>query len=80
MSWFIFTGTDPSQPSHYTFSPATTPPSCPGTPQALCAIQDMNDGFNNPKLEEDIQAEIANALENQVNTTNVRLKARPASH
>ncbi|HCU46050.1 hypothetical protein [Sphingobacterium faecium] len=79
MAWFIFTGTDPSQSSHYTLSPGTTPPSCPGAPEALCSIQDMNDGFNNPKLESAIQAEIANALQNEVNTTNVRLKARPTS-
>jgi hypothetical protein len=79
MAWFIFTGTDPSQSSHYTLSPGPTPPSCPGAPQALCSLQAMNDGFNNPLLDDVILSEIANALENQVNTTNVRLKARPTS-
>ncbi|MEJ5148461.1 hypothetical protein [Sphingobacterium sp. MYb388] len=42
----------------------------------MCALQAMNDGSNNPVITDALQNEIINSLENQVNGTNVKLKAR----
>jgi len=74
MAWFSFTGTNPSQPSHYTL--VASQPTCPGLTQRMCALQAMNDGSNNPVITDALQNEIINSLENQVNGTNVKLKAR----
>jgi hypothetical protein len=74
MAWFNFTGTDPSQPSHYTLLSGV--PTCTGATQRTCAIQAMNDGSNNPVITEALKDELIYSLENQVNNTNVRLKTR----
>lgn len=74
MAWFSFTGTNPSNPSHYTL--VATQPTCPGLTQRMCALQAMNDGANNPDITPALKDEIINSLENQVNGTNVKLKAR----
>lgn len=74
MALFNFTGSDPSDPAHYTFS--LTPPACIGATQQMCALQAMNDGFNNPVITDALKNEIINSLQNQVNGTNVRLKTR----
>lgn len=74
MAWFNFTGTNPSQPSHYTL--VGSQPGCSSPTQRMCALQAMNDGSNNPVITDALQNEIINSLENQVNGTNVKLKAR----
>ncbi|MEN5088598.1 hypothetical protein ABE426_19195 [Sphingobacterium faecium] len=74
MAWFSFTGTDPSQSSHYTL--VASQPTCPGLTQRMCALQAMNDGSNNPVITDALKDEIINSLQNQVNGTNVKLKAR----
>ncbi|WP_312398412.1 hypothetical protein [Sphingobacterium sp.] len=75
MAWFSFTGTNPSDPSHYTL--VSSQPSCLGTPQQLCAIQANNED-GNPDLNDAILSEMTEALNDQKNTTNVKLKVRPA--
>lgn len=74
MSWFSFTGTNPTNPSHYTFSP--TPPTCAIPTQQLCSLQAMNDGSNNPVITESLKDEMILALNSQANGTNVKLKSR----
>ncbi|MFD2905203.1 hypothetical protein [Sphingobacterium anhuiense] len=74
MNWFSFTGTDPSQPSHYTLVPSQ--PSCAGLPQKLCALQAQNNGSGNPIITDELKEEIIDCMENMVNSTNVKLKAR----
>lgn len=44
--WFNYDGPNPAISSSY--SPAAGTPSCPGTPQQLCAIQAENDGNDHP--------------------------------
>ncbi|WP_286862708.1 MULTISPECIES: hypothetical protein [Sphingobacterium] len=75
MAWFSFTGSDPADPADYTLS--SSQPSCTGTPQQLCAIQATNNG-GHPDLDTNILSEMVQALNNQANTTNVKLKVRPA--
>jgi hypothetical protein len=73
MSWFSFTGSQVGDPSHYTLE--TAQPSCLGTPQQLCAIQ-ATEVSGEPDLDTTILAEIAQALNTQANTTNVKLRPR----
>lgn len=75
MSWFSFTGTDPSQPSHYTL--VGLEPGCANPTQKMCALQALNDGSGNPDITEALKNEIIYSLQNEVNGTNVRLKPRP---
>ncbi|KKX46778.1 MULTISPECIES: hypothetical protein [Sphingobacterium] len=75
MSWFPFTGSDPSDPTHYS-SPVPTQPSCPGATQQICALQASADSNNEPIITDALKNEIINSLQNQVNGTNVKLKAR----
>ncbi|MEJ5145380.1 hypothetical protein [Sphingobacterium sp. MYb388] len=71
--WFTYSGTDPADPTNYT-AEGTSAPTCSGTPQQLCAIHTENNG-GEPDLES-IALEMVQALQNQVNTTNVKLKSR----
>lgn len=74
MNWFILTGTDPSNPTHYTL--VATAPLCPAPPEKICAIHAMNDGNNQPVITDALKDEMINALQNQVNSTNVLLEKR----
>ncbi|MCW2259597.1 MULTISPECIES: hypothetical protein [Sphingobacterium] len=74
MSWFNFTGSNPSNPAHYTLLPGT--PSCNAPTQQMCALQAMNDGAGNPVITDALKNEIINSLQNQVNGVNVNLKTR----
>lgn len=74
MNWFIFTGTNPNNPSDYTL--VASSPVCPFPTQKLCAIQATNDGNNQPIITCELKSEIILALNNETNTTNVKLKAR----
>ncbi|MEI2273054.1 hypothetical protein OHD16_12965 [Sphingobacterium sp. ML3W] len=74
MSWFSFTGSDPSQPSHYTLV-GDTPPSCATPTEQMCALQAANSA-GSPVITDALKNEIINSLQNQVNGTNVRLKSR----
>lgn len=76
MAWFSFTGTNPSNPAHYTLQGSE--PSCGLVEEKMCAIQAAKSATNNdPVLNVAILSEIADALQLEENTTNVRLKARP---
>ncbi|WP_144243337.1 hypothetical protein [Sphingobacterium sp. ML3W] len=74
MNWFKLTGTDPSNPSHYTL--VSSAPICIAPPQRLCAIYALNDGSGQPVITDALKNEMINALQNQVNTTNVLLESR----
>ncbi|ERJ61312.1 hypothetical protein [Sphingobacterium paucimobilis] len=73
MAWFSFTGTDPSNPAHYTF--ATSPPSCSTPKQAMCSLQ-ANDNGGSPDITDALKNELINSLQNQVDGPNVKLKKR----
>lgn len=74
MNWFKFTGTDPSQPSHYSL--VASIPVCPFPTQKICAIQAMNDGNDQPIITCELKNEMILALQNETNTTHVLLEAR----
>ena len=74
MAWFSYTGTDPSNPAHYS-APSSTPPSCTSPTQQMCALQADDDG-GEPIITDTLKDEIINSLQNQVNGPNVKLKKR----
>ena len=77
LQWFHFDGGDPGISTNYTKYGSSAPTDCPGSPRQLCAIQaDDNSGSPEPVLDVNIALEMADALQNQKNTTNVLLKAR----
>lgn len=74
MAWFSLNPNgDPTQPNDYTLQ--SSQPSCPGS-EEICAIQANNDGSNHPVINETLLTEMAQALNNGVATTNVKLKDR----
>lgn len=75
MALFSFTGSNPSNPAHYTLVTGTLP-TCPFPTQQMCTLQAMNDGSNNPVITDALKNEIINSLQNQVNGPNVSLKSR----
>lgn len=74
MNWFTFTGTDPSQSTHYTLTSGT--PICTAPTQQMCAVQAIDDGNGEPIITDTLKDEIMLALQNQVNNAHVRLKSR----
>ncbi|OOG15737.1 hypothetical protein BWD42_23950 [Sphingobacterium sp. CZ-UAM] len=75
MAWFSFTGTNPSNPTHYS-APSSTPPSCTSPTEQMCALQANDNGSNQPVITDALKNEIINSLQNQVDGPNVRLKTR----
>ncbi|WP_282638700.1 hypothetical protein [Sphingobacterium thalpophilum] len=75
MAWFSFTGTNPSNPAHYS-APSSTPPSCTSPTEQMCALQANDNGSNQPVITDALKNEIINSLQNQVDGPNVRLKTR----
>lgn len=75
MAWFSFTGTNPSNPAHYS-APSSTPPSCTSPTEQMCALQANDNGSNQPVITDALKNEIINSLQNQVDGANVRLKTR----
>jgi hypothetical protein len=78
MPWYLYIAgrTDVSDPNNYT--PAgTLPPNCPANKLFLCAIQ-ANDNSGQPVLNNiNLFIEIANAVNNRTETTNVKLRPTP---
>lgn len=75
MSWFPFTGSDPSNPTQYA-APVSTPPSCTGPPEQICALQASADANNRPIITDALKNEMINSLQNQIDGPNVHLKTR----
>lgn len=79
MPWYSFTPVDTFphntvDPNNYTLS-GITPPSCPNPNNFLCAIQAPdNSGKPNFAAAPGLPAEIANAINNRTETTNVHLR------
>jgi len=75
MPWYEFTPTlspsQPANPNEYTLIPNPLP--CPGSNEVLCVIQ-ANDNMGKPILNLALVSEIALALQNRIDTTNVKLK------
>ncbi|WP_400261166.1 hypothetical protein ACFX5U_14545 [Sphingobacterium sp. SG20118] len=74
MNWYLFTGSDPTNPAHYTL--VVSKPNCTGSKQ-ICAIRATNDGSNNPVITNSLQNEMILALQNCISSANVLLKDRP---
>lgn len=77
MPWYSFTPIgsapfDAGDPNNYTLV-GTNPPTCPSPKLHLCAIQ-ANDNLTKPILTTSLGFEIANALNNNTETTNVLLR------
>lgn len=79
MPWYLFTPTSTprqtSNPNEYTLVTGN-PPLCPGANNFLCAIQAI-DNLGQPIIPYLLLAEISDALENRIDTTNVKLKPTP---
>jgi len=76
MPWYVFNagGTDISDPNQYTLI-GSTPPSCTSPKNYLCAIQ-TSDNMGSPNLNFlSLFFEIANALNNKMDSINVKLRA-----
>ncbi|MGA6118309.1 hypothetical protein [Sphingobacterium anhuiense] len=75
MPWYTFTPLgmprNPSDPNQYTLIGA--PPSCPNPNNYICSIQAM-DNSGQPIITLPLLCEIAIALENRMESTNVLLK------
>lgn len=74
MPWYVYDAgaTDVTDPNNYG-PPLSTPPSCPSPKIYLCAIQ-AADNSGSPVILIVLQAEIANALNNKAESTNVKLR------
>lgn len=72
MAWFSLTGTDPTNPSHYT-NVGGTPPSCLGNDR-ICAVQANPSGSGEPQLTDPLKNEMIIALNNRTPSSNVLLK------
>jgi hypothetical protein len=75
MPWYSFTpippSCDPNNPNNWTLV-GPIPPPCPPPNNFLCAIQ-ASDNMGKPIITVALSAEIAFALQNHVDTTNVLL-------
>lgn len=76
MALFNYTGSNPSQPASYTLHTDPNPPTCPGATEQMCSLQAANNGSDKPVITDSLKDEIINCLQNQVNSTNVKLKER----
>lgn len=74
MALFNYTGTNPSNPLHYTL--ATTPPTCTTPTEQMCTLEAANNGSDKPVITDALKNEMINSLQNQVNGLNVTLKKR----
>lgn len=74
MALFNYVGPDPSQPSSYT--PSSGAPSCGIVTEQMCTLEAANNGSDEPVITDALKNEMINSLQNQVNGTNVKLKAR----
>lgn len=76
MPWYLFCPTgfpaDTSDPTFYQL-PQSVPPNCPGQKNYLCAIQ-ANDNLGSPIITAPLMLEIANAVNNRAESTNVKLR------
>lgn len=80
MPWYLFCPTgiippyDVCDPNNYIIV-GTTPPTCPNPNNFLCAIQAM-DNQGRPIITCALRCEIANAVNNRIDTTNVMLRPK----
>lgn len=74
MPWYVYdaAATDVSDPNNYG-DPLIPPPSCPSPKNFLCAIQ-ANDNAGSPIITNALFIEMANALNNRAESTNVKLR------
>lgn len=72
MAWFELTGSNPTDPQHYTLR--TAEPSCLGNDQ-ICAIQATTGPNNKPVLSDSLKNDMINALNDREANDNVLLKS-----
>ncbi|NJI74039.1 hypothetical protein HCX49_12580 [Sphingobacterium kitahiroshimense] len=72
MPWYNYVSGSVGVPNSYTLH-GNTPPNCPNPNNFLCAIQ-AADNNQKPILTEELVTEIADALQNRTESTNVLLK------
>ncbi|UIR57400.1 hypothetical protein LZQ00_06175 [Sphingobacterium sp. SRCM116780] len=72
MPWYSYIGGSVCGPNSYTLV-GSNPPFCPTPKKFLCAIQ-ANDSGGQPILTFALLCEIGNALQNRMDSTNVKLK------
>lgn len=75
MPWYQYNGINPSNPNAFTLI-GNTPPNCAGPKTYLCAIQ-AQDNSGQPIITLELTLEIANAVNNRTESTNVRLRPTP---
>ncbi|MNL55490.1 hypothetical protein D3C87_1789090 [compost metagenome] len=79
MPWYLYTPVtippDVCNPNNYTLV-GSIPPNCPNPNNFLCAIQ-ANDNLGKPIITFALICEIANAVNNRTETTNVLLRPNP---
>ncbi|MGJ1322848.1 hypothetical protein ACR780_09175 [Sphingobacterium faecium] len=77
MPWYSYIPgrTNVCDPNNYT-PVGSNPPNCPTSKLFLCAIQ-ANDNSGHPIITCALICEIANALENRTESTNVKLRPTP---
>ncbi len=77
MPWYVFnpinSPASPCDPNNYVLI-GSSPPSCPGPNKFLCAIQ-ASDNMEIPIITCELCSEIALALQNRIDTTNVLLRS-----
>ncbi|WP_286860081.1 MULTISPECIES: hypothetical protein [Sphingobacterium] len=73
MAWFSFTGSNPTNPAHYT-NVGSTPPACSGD-NSICAIQTNPTGSGQPQLTDALKNEMIIALNDRTSSSNVQLKS-----
>ncbi|NJI72311.1 hypothetical protein HCX49_03755 [Sphingobacterium kitahiroshimense] len=71
MNWYLFTGSNPTDPAHYTR--VASQPNCIGS-CVICAIRASDDGNGNPVISVSLLQEMILALSNKTNSANVMLK------
>lgn len=72
MPWYQYNSGDICNPNSYTLV-GSTPPSCLSPKRKLCAIQ-ASDNLGKPIITMSLVCQIANALQNEVESTNVLLR------
>jgi len=72
MAWFSFTGTNPTNPAHYT-DVGSTQPGCTGN-DSICAIQTTANASGQPQLTDALKNEMIVALNDRTPSSNVLLK------
>ncbi|WP_400263132.1 hypothetical protein ACFX5U_08710 [Sphingobacterium sp. SG20118] len=73
MALFEFTGSNPSNPAHYSLASGSP---CGIVTEQMCTLEAAKDANDKPVITNALKDEMINSLQNQVNGPNVSLKSR----